>query len=178
MTLTITATIQPGTLGTTLANQATLAWDTDADGVNEAAGVSDDPGAPGSTNTTPITVGPEVLSFYTVTPCRAVDTRTTTALAAGAQRTIPLAGTCGIPSTARAVAVNVTVLDATGAGSLVLWRSGSTVPETSNINFTAGQTRGNNAIVALSLSGAVDARASVGGSGTVQMLIDVSGYFQ
>jgi uncharacterized repeat protein (TIGR01451 family) len=177
VTLTITAIIQPGTLGTTLTNQATLAWDADADGVNEAAGVSDNPGAPGSTDTTPITVGPEILSFYTVTPCRAVDTRTTTALASGALRTFPIAGSCGIPSTARAVAVNVTVLNATSAGYLVLWRSGTTVPGTSNVNFTSGKTRGNNAIVALG-GGAVDAQASVGGSGSVQMLIDVSGYFQ
>jgi uncharacterized repeat protein (TIGR01451 family) len=178
VTLTITATIQAGTLGTTLSNQATLAWDADADGVNEAAGVSDDPGAAGSADTTPVTVGPEVLSFYTVTPCRAVDTRTTTAVASGALRTFPVAGTCGIPATARAVAVNVTVLDATGAGYLVLWRSGSTLPGTSNVNFSTGRTRSNNAIVALSAGGSMDGWAAVEGNGSVQMLVDVSGYFQ
>jgi trimeric autotransporter adhesin len=177
VTITLTATLQAGTLGTTINNQATLAWDADADGVNEAAGVSDNPGAPGSADTTPILVGPEIYSFYTVTPCRAVDTRTTTALASGALRTFPIAGTCGIPATARAVALNVTVLDATGAGYLVLWRSGLTMPGTSNINFTTAKTRGNNAIVALS-GGALDTWAAVGGNGSVQMLIDVSGYFQ
>jgi uncharacterized repeat protein (TIGR01451 family) len=177
VTVTITATIQAGTLGTTLANQATLSWDADADGANEATGVSDDPGAAGNANPTAVTIGPEVLDCYTVTPCRAVDTRTTTALASGVSRTFNLAGICGIPSTARAVAVNVTAVNPTGAGTLVLWRSGTALPGTSSLNFPAGAVRGNNAVVGLS-GGTLDARAVVGGSGTVQVVIDVSGYFQ
>jgi uncharacterized repeat protein (TIGR01451 family) len=164
VTITITAMIQAGTLGSTLTNQATLAWDADADGVNEAAGVSDDPGAAGSADATAVTVGPEVLNFYTVTPCRAVDTRSTTALASGISRTFTVGGSCGVPATARAVAVNVTVLGATGAGSLTLWRSGLPVPGTSNLNFAAGAVRGNNGIVGLA-GGAMDGRAVVAGTG-------------
>jgi hypothetical protein len=178
LTLNITATIQPGTLDMSLANQATLAWDADADGANDAAGVSDDPNAAGSGNPTVITVGPAALDFYTVTPCRVVDTRTTTALASAASRTLTLTGTCGIPATARAVAVNLTAVGATGAGYVTLWRSGTPQPVTSSINFPAGTTRSNNAVVDLASAGTLDAQAMVGGSGTVQLVIDVSGYFQ
>ena len=179
VTVTITATVQPGTLGTTLSNQAALAWDADADadGVNEASGVSDDPGAAGGSNPTQVAVGPEVLDFYSVAPCRAVDTRTTSALASGVPRTFSISGVCGVPASARAVAVNVTVVGATGTGNAVLWRSGTALPGTSSINFPAGVTRTNNAVVAIA-NGALDARATVGGSGTVHLVIDVSGYFQ
>jgi uncharacterized repeat protein (TIGR01451 family) len=179
-TVTITATIQPGTLGTTLANQATLAWDADADGRNDATGVSDDPGAAGTTDPTPITVGLEKLGFYTIVPCRVADTRNTAPLTSGATRTFNIAGTCGIPSTARAVAANLTVVGATGAGVLVVWKSGTAMPGTSNLNFKVGSVRGNNAILSLG-AGAVDAQATVGGSGgsgTLQLILDVSGYFQ
>jgi hypothetical protein len=69
-----------------------------------------------------------------------------------------------VPATARAVAVNVTVLGATGAGSLTLWRSGLPVPGTSNLNFAAGAVRGNNGIVGLA-GGAMDGRAVVAGTG-------------
>jgi uncharacterized repeat protein (TIGR01451 family) len=174
--ITIQATVQAGTLGSALANQAALAWDADADGVNEATGVSDDPGPAGSANPTAFTVGREALSFYTVAPCRLVDTRGTSALASGLARTLTLTGSCGIPAGARAVAVNLTVLDATGTGNLVAWPAGTPQPATSNLNFTAGVTRANNAVLALK-AGAVDVRALVAGGGGAQMTIDVNGYF-
>ncbi len=177
VTVTITATVQAGTRGTTLTNQATLAWDGDADGVNEASGVSDDPNAVGGANPTQINVGPEVLDFYTVTPCRVADTRTTSALASGVTRTFNVSGVCGIPASARAVALNLTVVGATGSGNTVLWRSGTAHPATSSINFPTGVTRSSNAIVGLA-NGALDARSTVSGGGTVQLVIDVSGYFQ
>jgi uncharacterized repeat protein (TIGR01451 family) len=177
LTLNITATIQPGTRGTNLSNQATLAWDADADGINDAAGVSDDPAAAGSTNPTVITIGPEVFDFYTVTPCRVVDTRATTPLASGVTRTLPIGLSCGVPYGARAVAVNLTVVGATGSGYLILGKPGTPLPATSSLNFPAGVTRTNNAVVGLA-NGALDAQAVVAGSGSVQVVIDVSGYFQ
>jgi len=177
VTVTITATIQAGTLGSTLANQATLAWDADADGVNEATGVSDDPGAAGSSDPTPITVGPPAFSFYTVTPCRVADTRSTSALSSAVTRTFAIAGSCGVPATAQAVAVNVTIVGPTGDGYLVLWPSGTAVPGTSTVNFRAGATRANNAVLGLA-GGALDAQAALTGSGNVHLVIDVSGYFQ
>jgi uncharacterized repeat protein (TIGR01451 family) len=177
VTVTITATIQAGTLGSGFANQATLRWDADADGVNEASGVSDDPATPAGGDPTAIVIGPLALGFHTVAPCRVVDTRTGTPLSFGVARTFDVAGTCGIPATARAVAANLTVVDATAPGTLVVWEAGSPTPGTSNINFKVGSVRGNNAILSLG-EGAVEALATAGAGGWVQLLLDVSGYFQ
>jgi molecular chaperone DnaJ len=81
-----------------------------------------------------------------------------------------------IPAGVKAVAANITVVSPTGAGHLSLYPSGTT-PGTSTVNFRAGQTRACNSVLALN-NGAVDAQAAVTGNGSVQVLIDVSGYFQ
>lgn len=51
-TINITATINAGTETQTVSNQALLAYDADANGSNEAAGSSDDPGLPGTNDAT------------------------------------------------------------------------------------------------------------------------------
>ena len=122
-------------------------------------------------------------SFYTVTPCRLLDTRGPAgpygapALPAGGDRTFVLAGRCGIPSSATAVATNVTVTSAAAAGFLTLFPNGATVPLASSVNFHAGQTRANNAIFALGATGGVTIHAGLG-SGHVEAILDVTGYFQ
>lgn len=119
------------------------------------------------------------LRFYTLAPCRAFDTRTTDgpALAAGSLRIIPIAGRCGVPSTARAVAVNVTVTEPTGPGHLTVFPPGDPPPATSTINFRAGQTRANNAILTLGVAGDASVFAGLS-SGTVHLIVDVVGYFE
>lgn len=67
---------------------------------------------------------PEPLDFYTVPPCRVADTRTGPPLASGESRVFPVAGLCGIPPTARAVAVNLLSVAPTGAGNLTAWPAG------------------------------------------------------
>jgi uncharacterized repeat protein (TIGR01451 family) len=64
VTITITATILASTLpGTAVSNQATLAYDADGNGTNEAAGLSDDPAVAGAADPTVFTVlSPAVLS--------------------------------------------------------------------------------------------------------------------
>ncbi len=47
VTITITANINAGTAGTTLCNQAAIAFDADGNGSNESTGYSDDPDQPG-----------------------------------------------------------------------------------------------------------------------------------
>jgi hypothetical protein len=127
--------------------------------------------------------GPPPAYLRTVTPCRAVDTRGATgpaggpALAAGAQRAFTLTGRCGIPANAYAVAVNVTVTQPTSGGLLTLFPGGTTAPQTSTINYGAGQTRANNAILLLGASGDFRVLCSQA-SGTVQLIVDVTGYFQ
>ena len=121
--------------------------------------------------------------FSTVTPCRVLDTRNPDgpfggpALAAGGSRTFAIAGQCGIPSNALSVAVNVTVTAPTSGGFVTVYPGGSPVPPTSTINYSAGQTRANNAVISLGPSGDITAACGQP-SGTVQFILDVTGYFQ
>jgi uncharacterized repeat protein (TIGR01451 family) len=172
-TLTIHAQVASGIFPGVILNQATLAYDGDGNGTNESAGVSDGPaaGAP-----TPLNVSLAAVDFFTTAPCRIMDTRTTTALASGVARSFPVTGTCGIPAGAKAIAANVTVVSPTGAGYVSVYPNG-TAAGTATVNFVTGQTRAGNAVLALK-NGAVDAKALVGGGGTVQLVLDVSGYFQ
>lgn len=130
----------------------------------------------------PIALGPSQPSdFYTMTPCRVLDTRTGAPLASGALRTIDVARTaaCGIPAEARAVAANVTVVSPTGQGYVTLFPGNYPRPVTSTVNFNAGVVRANSAILPLATdgSGTISAFTSVAGSGSVDLIVDISGYF-
>jgi hypothetical protein len=122
-------------------------------------------------------------NLFTVTPCRVLDTRDATgpyggpALAAGQTRAFTLADRCGIPTSANAVAVNLTVTRPTAPGNLRLYPADQAVPLASSLNYVAGQTRANNAIVGLSPSGALAVRCAQA-SGTAHVVLDVTGYFE
>ena len=121
-------------------------------------------------------------NFFTVTPCRLVDTRQPAgpfggpALTCGADRTFVVAGACGVPAGAKAISVNATVTTTSGSGNLRLFAAGAPAPTVSALNWSAGQTRGNNGIVRLSASGHFSARCAP--SGTTHFILDVNGYFQ
>jgi hypothetical protein len=121
---------------------------------------------------------PPSLTFFTVTPCRLVDTRLVGGpLMAGSDRTFSFVGpACGIPSTAKAVSLNVAVTQPTVAGNVRLFPSDAPVPNASTINFIAGQTRANNAVVGLSAAGELTARCAP--SGSTHLILDVNGYFK
>jgi Tol biopolymer transport system component len=126
---------------------------------------------------------PGAGDYYTVAPCRLIDTRQAgqgPALASGVPVLVDVHGVCGIPGTAKAVAVNVTVLQAQGAGSLTLHPGNLSTPNTSTINFPAGLNLANNAILALASNGegTLGVTPVVSGGGTVHVVVDVSGYFQ
>lgn len=122
-------------------------------------------------------------SLYTVTPCRIVDTRNANgpqggpALQAGASRSFPVTGTCGIPESATAVSVNLTVTSPTVGGNLRAYPAGGTQPDTSTINFNPGQTRANNALVQLGTGGQLAILCDMP-SGTTHFILDIVGYFQ
>ena len=129
---------------------------------------------------TPTVTGP--LSFLAVEPCRAFDSRDPVLggpnpLPGPSDQTIALAGVCGVPTTAKAVSLNVTAVGATQPGNLVLFPAGQSAPLTSVINYSAGQTRANNATVGLGPNAALALRVNQGG-GTVHVLVDVVGYWQ
>ena len=119
--------------------------------------------------------------FYTAEPCRILDTRQSgPAFASNEKRIIAISGSCGIPSTARAVAVNVTAFQPGGNGRLTLYPGDLADPLTSTLNFQAGLTRANNAILSLALdgSGTLAVLAVVNGGGTVHVIVDVDGWFE
>jgi len=121
-------------------------------------------------------IGP--FDFFTVTPCRLLDTRTSAPYAAGSTQTISAAGGgCGVPATARAVALNVTVTGSSANGHLRLQAADLPRPSTSTINFSAGQTRANNAVVRLDSSASFFVYVGMA-SGSVHVIVDVVGYFQ
>jgi hypothetical protein len=76
------------------------------------------------------------------------------------------------------VAVNATVISPGGSGFLKTYPTGCLVPATSTLNFGTGQTRANNAVLALGTNGQVAVLPSVTGSGTAHLALDVVGYFE
>jgi hypothetical protein len=125
---------------------------------------------------------PPSLSFYSVTPCRAVDTRNSalggpTPVAAGQDRVFTLAGSCGIPVSAKAVSSNLTVTQPTSQGNVRIYPAGTPLPLVSTVNYSAAQTRANNAIASLNALGQVAVRCSQA-SGSVHVVLDVNGYFE
>jgi len=87
------------------------------------------------------------------------------------------AGQCGIPATARALSLNVTVTQPGAAGDLRFFPGGSVVPLVSTINYRAGQSRANSAVAVLGAAGDLTVLCDQG-AGTVQLILDVNGYFQ
>jgi hypothetical protein len=128
----------------------------------------------------------EAADFHVVTPCRLADTRNPVgpsggpSLGANTTREFPAAGLCGIPTDAKAVVMNVTVVDETDLGNLRLYPAGTPVPLTSTINFVAGKVRGNNAIVVLGGDGEVAVFCNMvpGSTGSTHLVLDAFGYFQ
>jgi hypothetical protein len=132
------------------------------------------------------TVGP--IQFYTVTPCRVADTRDPPGPSGGPPlfasggaaifRAFPVAGLCGVPADARAVVINVAVVQPTVPGDLRLYADYEPLQLSSTINFNAGAVRANNAVVSLGTAGTlgvVYAIDSAGpGSATTHFLCDVT----
>ena len=123
------------------------------------------------------------LQFYSITPCRVADTRTTTppALSAGVARALAIAGQCGVPATAKAAALNFTAIGPTADGFLKVWAYGATVPSTSTLNFIAGEPAIANGAVVQLTSGASSiyvVMGTAGGAATMHLAVDVVGYYQ
>jgi Calx-beta domain len=116
-------------------------------------------------------------SYYTLTPCRVLDTRTSQPLTTGVDRLITIAGSCGVPASAKAVALNIAVTGATARGFVKLFPAGEAAPATSAINYSAGQTRANNGVYGLGAGGAIVGRSGPL-AGTAHLILDVYGYFE
>jgi uncharacterized repeat protein (TIGR01451 family) len=186
-----TVTCQRASLGSGLSSAITIVANAPATSgtlTNTAtvAATQPDPDTANNTASDSTTVQEPPLSFYTLAPCRVADTRNTPdgplagpALAAGAVRVFPVTTSpCGIPSSAKAISVNVTVTGASAPGNLRLFPAGPTTPGTSTINYSAGVTRANNSIVSLNAAGELAVYCAQAGGTTTHFILDVNGYFQ
>jgi len=116
------------------------------------------------------------IQLVPVTPCRLVDTRQTGGpIQSGTSRnfTVPQLGNCGIPATAAAYSLNVTVVPHGSLGYLTIWPAGLAQPSTSTMNSPDGRVKANAVVVLGGASGAV----SVYVSNTTDVILDIDGYF-
>ena len=122
--------------------------------------------------------------FYTLPPCRVLDTRNPPGplggpkLAGGPPRTFPVTGVCGVPPSAKAIAVNLAVTAPESAGFVRLFAGNGAPPDVSAINFAVGQTRASNAVVLLATEGTGGLSIQNLGAGAVHVILDVTGYFE
>jgi hypothetical protein len=118
--------------------------------------------------------------FFTVAPCRLLDTRGPAGefggpvLAAGQARSyrLPLTG-CGLPAGAAAFSLNATVVPATGLGYLTMWPTGSAQPFVSTLNAVGDPIVANAAIVPAGTSGGVSSFVT----DVTHLVLDTNGYF-
>jgi hypothetical protein len=122
------------------------------------------------------------LPFVAITPCRIVDTRGPAgtfggpSLPASTPRDFPLpSGPCaGIPVSASAYSLNITVTNTQGPGFISIYPQGGAAPLVSTLNYLAGQTLANAAIVPAGTSGGVTVIAGISGT---DLIIDINGYY-
>jgi len=127
---------------------------------------------------------PDATSVYTpLDPIRIADTRSLdtrlnsgtagTRLGARTDATVKAGGSRGAPSGIAAM-VNVTVADPASQGYVTVHPCGSDRPNTSNVNFTAGQTAANAAIALLDGSGGL----CTWGDSPAHVIVDLVGVWK
>lgn len=129
--------------------------------------------------------GGSASSFVPIAPCRLADTRTSsrvgpraTPIGQGESVTFTVRGSngdCSIPSDATGITANVTSVNPSAASYLTVWPADVTRPNASSLNYVAGQPPTPNAVtVTLSADGRIKAYNN---AGTVDLIIDISGYY-
>ncbi len=118
--------------------------------------------------------GSGALQFVTVMPCRLVDTRTNGGpITGGTFRTFNITQEdCGIPVSAAAFSLNVTVIPQGELGYLTIWPTGQPQPVVSLMN-SDGRVKANAAVVAAGTDGGVNVYVS----NTTNVILDINGYF-
>jgi hypothetical protein len=125
------------------------------------------------------------LYFYPLTPCRVADTRAVGGsgltgyfgppqMTAGSTRSFPIpSSSCGVPATAQAYSVNMTVVPPGPLNYITTWPAGQDMPLVSTLNDLSGTIVANAAIVPAGSNGAV----SVFAYDATDLVIDINGYF-
>ncbi len=124
--------------------------------------------------------GPNSYSFYPATPCRIADTRYGSgqfgapSMHSGQTRDFPIPlSSCGMPSTASAYSLNVTVVPPGYLGYLTTWPTGQAQPNVSTLNSWTGKVVANAALVPSGSNGSV----SVFVQDPTDVILDTNGYF-
>ena len=111
--------------------------------------------------------------FKPVKPKRVWDSRQHTIIPAGGELTLKVTDIVGVPSTATAVVLNVTVTAPAGSGFLTVHAANVPRPETSNVNYVSSQTVPNVVITGVS----VDGRIKIWTYADAHIIVDVAGWF-
>jgi hypothetical protein len=183
------ATVQIGgaaASGVTVVNSSTITAATPAHATGPVSVQVTNPGGANATKSNAFFYAPPpaASSFYSLTPCRILDTRNANgplggpALGPSAQRIFTVVGgACGVPAGADAIAVNVTSVLPTATGTLTVFPGNAFNLGTTVLDFAAGGTRANNAILYLSTDGLGTIAIQNLSSGTTDVALDVVGYF-
>ncbi len=125
-------------------------------------------------------LAPGPAAFSALTPSRLLDTRTSTTVPGPLEAEqivdLPIAGVGAVPADATAVALNVTVDQATTGGYVQVLPTGmAPIDGSSNLNVeTTGQTVPNFVITPVGTGGSVSFYAPSGG----QLIVDILGYYR
>ena len=124
--------------------------------------------------------GTGALQFYPVTPCRIADTRNPNGpfggpeMGAATSRSFPVpSSACGIPASAAAYSLNVTVVPDGPLSYLTTWPAGSAQPLVSTLNSWDGSVVANAAIVPAGTGGAIGVYVT----NPTHVILDINGYF-
>ena len=86
-----------------------------------------------------------------------------------------MTGVDSVPADATAVVLNVTVTAPSTVSCLTVYPAGGSTPPVSNLNYSAGETMANLTMVPVGTNGQVSIYNAVG---TVQVIVDLEGYFE
>ena len=128
---------------------------------------------------------PPQSTFFPLPPCRIADTRLAPnganagpVLQANVARAFQLAGNCGVAPPARSVVLNVTAVNATSVGSFAIFPTGTASPlGATALSYPATKPRAASFIARLGTTGDI-AVWPIQPSGSVHIILDVTGYFE
>jgi hypothetical protein len=120
-------------------------------------------------------------AFHPVDPGRVMDSRPDSQVgpynspwAFGATHDVAVGGLLTVPIGADAAVLNVAATDTTDSSFLTVWPAGQQRPTASSLNWTPGVTTPNAVTVKLGTAGRISVYNF---SGTVDVVVDVSGWF-
>jgi hypothetical protein len=125
-------------------------------------------------------------SFVPITPCRIIDTRSgapigTRSTPLGVAETATFTiwgqnGNCTLPTSATAIAANVTVTSGTAVSFLTIWPADVSRPNTSTNNWAGGQGPTPNKVdVKVSAAGKISVYND---AGSANIIVDILGYYE